>query len=181
MSTTGWGAVLTLPVAEDRDHIQGPADAAVTLVEYGDYECPYCGAAYPIVKQVQARMGERLRFVFRNFPITTSHPHAEQAAEAAEAAATQGRFWPMHDLLYENQRNLGDRDLRAYAEQLALDVELFETELAGHVHAERVHQDFMSGVRSGVNGTPTFYINGARHDDSYDLETLLAALARGSR
>ncbi len=181
MSTTGWGAVLTLPVAEDRDHIQGPADAAVTLVEYGDYECPYCGAAYPIVKQVQARMGERLRFVFRNFPITTSHPHAEQAAEAAEAAATQGRFWPMHDLLYENQRNLGDRDLRAYAEQLALDVELFDTELAGHVHAERVHQDFMSGVRSGVNGTPTFYINGARHDDSYDLETLLAALARGSR
>ncbi len=181
MSTTGWGAVLTLPVAEDRDHIQGPADAAVTLVEYGDYECPYCGAAYPIVKQVQARMGERLRFVFRNFPITTSHPHAEQAAEAAEAAATQGRFWPMHDLLYENQRNLGDRDLRAYAEQLALDVELFETELAGHVHAERVRQDFMSGVRSGVNGTPTFYINGGRHDDSYDLETLLAALARGSR
>jgi len=181
MSTTGWGAVLTLPVAEDRDHIQGPADAAVTLVEYGDYECPYCGAAYPIVKQVQARMGERLRFVFRNFPITTSHPHAEQAAEAAEAAATQGRFWPMHDLLYENQRNLGDRDLRAYAEQLALDVELFDTELAGHVHAERVHQDFMSGVRSGANGTPTFYINGARHDDSYDLETLLAALARGSR
>ena len=87
----------------------------------------------------------------------------------------------MHDLLYENQRNLGDRDLRAYAEQLALDVELFDTELAGHVHAERVHQDFMSGVRSGVNGTPTFYINGARHDDSYDLETLLAALARGSR
>jgi protein-disulfide isomerase len=181
MSTTGWGAGLALPVAEDRDHIQGPADAAVTLVEYGDYECPYCGAAYPIVKQVQARMGERLRFVFRNFPITTSHPHAEQAAEAAEAAATQGRFWPMHDLLYENQRNLGGRDLRAYAEQLALDVELFDTELAGHVHAERVHEDFMSGVRSGVNGTPTFYVNGARHDDSYDLETLLAALERGSR
>src|SRR6266496_3570500 len=128
-----------------------------------------------------ARTGERLRFVFRNFPITTSHPHAEQAAEAAEAAATQGRFWPMHDLLYENQRNLGGRDLRAYAEQLALDVELFDTELAGHVHAERVHEDFMSGVRSGVNGTPTFYVNGARHDDSYDLETLLAALERGSR
>jgi protein-disulfide isomerase len=174
-------AVLSMPVSEDRDHIQGPADAAVTLVEYGDYECPYCGAAYPVIKQVQARMGERLRFVFRNFPITTSHPHAEQAAEAAEAAAAQGRFWPMHDLLYENQKNLGDRDLRVYAEQLGLDIELFDTELAGHVHAARVRDDFMSGVRSGVNGTPTFYINGVRHDDSYELDTLLAALEGGLR
>jgi protein-disulfide isomerase len=181
MSATEGEAVLSMPVSEDRDHIQGPADAAVTLVEYGDYECPYCGAAYPVIKQVQARMGERLRFVFRNFPITTSHPHAEQAAEAAEAAAAQGRFWPMHDLLYENQKNLGDRDLRAYAERLGLDVELFDTELAGHVHAARVRDDFMSGVRSGVNGTPTFYINGVRHDDSYELDTLLAALEGGLR
>jgi protein-disulfide isomerase len=180
MSTTEWEAVLAMPVSEDRDHIQGPADAAVTLVEYGDYECPYCGAAYPIVKEVQARMGERLRFVFRNFPITTSHPHAEQAAEAAEAAATQGRFWPMNDLLFQNQRHLRDRDLRAYAEKLGLDVERFDEELAGHVHAERVREDFMSGVRSGVNGTPTFYINGVRHDDSYELETLLAALERAA-
>jgi protein-disulfide isomerase len=101
MSTTEWEAVLTMPVSEDRDHVQGPADAPVTLVEYGDFECPYCGAAYPIVKQVQDRMGERLRFVFRHFPISTSHPNAEQAAEAAEAAAAQGRFWPMHDLLFE--------------------------------------------------------------------------------
>jgi protein-disulfide isomerase len=181
MTTTDGEAVLTLPVSEDRDHIQGPADAAVTLVEYGDYECPYCGAAYPIIKEVQARLGDRLRFVFRNFPIATSHPHAERAAEAAEAAATQGRFWPMHDLLYEKQKNLRGRDLRAYAEQLGLDVELFDEELAKHVHAERVHEDFMSGVRSGVNGTPTFYINGARHDDSYEVETLLAALERGSK
>ncbi|HEV8650005.1 MAG TPA: DsbA family protein [Actinomycetes bacterium] len=180
MSATEWEAVLTMPVSEDRDHIQGPADAAVTLVQYGDYECPYCGAAYPIIKEVQARMGERLRFVFRNFPITTSHPHAEQAAEAAEAAATQGRFWQMHDLLYENQRRLRDRDLRAYAEKLGLDVELFGEELAGHVHAERVREDFMSGVRSGVNGTPTFYINGARHDGSYEIETLLTALERAA-
>ena len=104
MSTTQWEAVLTMPVAEGRDHIQGPADAAATLVQYGDYECPYCGAAYSIIKQVQARMGERLRFVFRNFPITTSHPHAERAAEAAEAAADQGKFWEMHDVLYENQK-----------------------------------------------------------------------------
>ena len=180
MSTTQWDAALTTPVAEDRDHIQGPADAAVTLVQYGDYECPYCGAAYPIIKEVQARMGERLRFVFRNFPITTSHPHAEQAAEAAEAAAAQGRFWEMHDLLYENQARLRDDDLRAYAEKLGLDVELFDAELAEHVHAARVREDFMSGVRSGVNGTPTFYIDGGRHDDSYDLETLLGALERAA-
>jgi protein-disulfide isomerase len=180
MSTTEWEAVLTVPVTEDRDHIQGPADAAVTLVEYGDFECPYCGAAYPIIKDVQARMGERLRFVFRNFPITTSHPHAEQAAEAAEAAASQGRFWQMHDLLYENQRRLRDQDLRAFAEKLGLALEQFDKELAEHVHAARVREDFMSGVRSGVNGTPTFYINGARHDDSYEIETLLAALERAA-
>jgi protein-disulfide isomerase len=176
MSRTQWGAELTLPVDVDRDHIQGPADAGVTLVEYGDYECPYCGAAYPIVKDVQARMGDKLRFAFRNFPITTSHPHAEQAAEAAEASGSQGKFWEMHDTLYENQRQLGDADLHAYAERLGLDLESFDRDLAGHVHAARVREDFMSGVRSGVNGTPTFYINGTRHDDSYDLETLLAAL-----
>ena len=125
-------------------------------------------------------MGERLRFVFRNFPITTSHPHAQQAAEAAEAAANQGSFWQMHDLLYENQGRLRDPDLRDYAERLALDVERFDKELAEHVHAARVREDFMSGVRSGVNGTPTFYINGARHDDSYDVETMLAALERAA-
>jgi protein-disulfide isomerase len=180
MSTTEWGAVLTMPVNDDRDHVQGPAEAAVTLLEYGDYECPYCGAAYPIIKEVQGRMGERLRFVFRNFPISTSHPHAEQAAEAAEAAAIRGSFWQMHDLLYENQRRLRDEDLRGYAEQLGLGVEPFGKELDEHVHAARVHEDFMSGVRSGVNGTPTFYINGARHDDSYDIETLLAALERAA-
>jgi protein-disulfide isomerase len=180
MSKTQWDAALTMPVADDRDHIQGPADAAVTLVEYGDYQCPYCGAAYPIVKQVQAQLGDSLRFVFRNFPITTSHPQAEQAAEAAEAAAAQDRFWEMHDLLYENQTRLLDEHLRAYAETLGLDLDLFDQELAEHVHAPRVREDFMSGVRSGVNGTPTFYINGARHDDSYELETLLAALGRAA-
>jgi protein-disulfide isomerase len=180
MSTTQWDTVLAVAVDDDRDHIQGPADAAVTLVEYGDYECPYCGAAYPIVKELQARMGDRLRFVFRNFPISTSHPHAEQAAEAAEASAAQGRFWEMHDLLYENQTQLRDQDLYAYAEQLGIDVERFDKDLAEHVHAPRVHEDFMSGVRSGVNGTPSFYVNGARHDDSYDFETLLAALERAA-
>ena len=180
MSRTQWGAELTVPVDVDRDHIQGPADAAVTLLEYGDYQCPYCGAAYPIVKEVQDRMGDELRFVFRNFPITTSHPHAEQAAEAAEAAGSQGRFWEMHDTLYENQRQLGDDDLRSYAARLGLDLESFERDLAEHVHAARVREDFMTGVRSGVNGTPTFYINGVRHDDSYELETLLAALEQAA-
>jgi protein-disulfide isomerase len=178
MRATRWESMLTLPVSEDRDHTQGSADARVTLVEYGDYECPYCGEAYPIVKDIQARMGERLRFVFRNFPITTSHPHAERAAEAAEAAAAQGRFWEMHDYLYENQRRLRDDDLRSYAQALDLDVALFDKELAEQVHADRVHEDFMSGVRSGVNGTPTFFINGRRHDDSYDPETLHSALRR---
>ena len=180
MSTTEWEAVLTVPVSEDRDHIQGPADAAVTLVEYGDFECPYCGGAYPIIKEVEARMGDRLRFVFRNFPISTSHPNAEQAAEAAEAAAGQGRFWQMHDLLFENQRRLRDQDLRAYAEQAGLDLQQFDTELAEHVHAARVREDFMSGVRSGVNGTPTFFISGVRHDGSYEVEALLAALDRAA-
>ena len=180
MSTTEWDATLTVPVSEDRDHTQGPPDAAVTLVEYGDYQCPYCGAADPIVKEVQARMGDRLRFAFRNFPLTTAHAHAEHAAEAAEAAAAQGKFWEMHDLLYENQQRLGDDDLHAYAEQLGLDVEAFDRDLADHVHADRVQEDFMSGVRSGVNGTPTFFINGARHDESYDVETLLAALERAA-
>jgi protein-disulfide isomerase len=171
---------LTVPVSDGRDHIQGSADAPVTLVEYGDYECPYCGAAYPIVKEVQARMGDRLRFVFRNFPITTSHPHAEQAAEAAEAAAAQDRFWEMHDALYENQKRLRDEDLRSYAEELGLDIERFAGELGEHVHEARVHEDFLSGVRSGVNGTPTFYLNGVRHDDSYELETLLAAVEQAA-
>ena len=180
MRSTRWESRLTLPVSEDRDHIQGSSDARVTLVEYGDYECPYCGEAYPVIKDIQRRMGEQLRFVFRNFPISTSHPHAEQAAEAAEAAGAQGRFWEMHDRLYENQRHLRDDDLRSHAEALDLELELFDKELSEHVHADRVHEDFMSGVRSGVNGTPTLFINGLRHDDSYDLETLLVALRRAA-
>jgi protein-disulfide isomerase len=165
-----------MPVSDDRDHIQGPAVAPVTLVEYGDYQCPFCGAAYPIIKDVQARMGEGLRFVFRNFPISTSHPNAELAAEAAEAAAVQGRFWEMHDLLYENQDRLGSENFHAYAERLGLDLATFDSELAAHAYAARVREDFMSGVHSGVNGTPTFYVNGSRYDGSYETDALLAAL-----
>jgi protein-disulfide isomerase len=180
MTRTEWEAVLTTPVAEERDHIRGPATAAVTLVQYGDYECPYCGAAYPIIRDIQSRLGDRLRFVFRNFPISTSHPHAEEAAEAAEAADAQGRFWEMHDTLYENQQRLREQDLVSYAGQLELDVERFIKELGEHVHAERVHEDFMSGVRSGVNGTPTFYINGVRFDDTYEDDVLLDALEQAA-
>src|SRR3984893_5910333 len=135
MSRTQWVASLTVPVSEDRDHIQGPPDAPATLLEYGDFECPYCGAAYPIIKDVQARMGDALRFVFRNFPITTSHPHAEQAAEAAEAAGAQGRFWEMHDLLYERQDALEEEDLVERAEILGLDVARFVRELSERTHA----------------------------------------------
>jgi protein-disulfide isomerase len=178
VSTTGWQAELTVPVSPDRDHIQGPMDAPATLVEYGDFQCPYCGKAYPIVKEVQARMGDRLRFVFRNFPITTSHKYAEDAAEAAEAAAAQGKFWEMHDALFENQPRLADADLRRYADWVGLDLERFDADMAQHTYAERVREDFMGGVRSGVNGTPTFYVNGARHDDAYDVETLVGALER---
>jgi protein-disulfide isomerase len=181
MSTTQWEATLTVPVSAERDHIQGPADAPVTLVEYGDYECPYCGGAHPIIKQVQERLGDRMRFVFRNFPITTAHPRAEPAAEAAEAAGAQDRFWEMHDLIYEGQPRLSDADLRGYAEQVGFDLERFDRELADHTYADRVREDFMGGVRSGVNGTPTFFINGARYDDPYDVDTLTAALERAAR
>jgi protein-disulfide isomerase len=166
---------LVLPVGA-RDHIQGPPDAPVTLVEYGDYQCPYCGAAYPIVHKIQKRLGPTLRFVFRNFPIGNSHPNAPLAAEAAEAAGAQGKFWEMHDTLYENQEALEERFLIGYARTLGVDANRFALELDGHVYQARVQEDFMSGVRSGVNGTPTFYINGARHDGSYDYPVLLRAI-----
>jgi protein-disulfide isomerase len=168
-------ARLAVPVGES-DHVQGPATAPVTLVEYGDYECPSCGQAYPVVKELLERLGSRVRLVFRNFPLATAHPHAERAAEAAEAAASQGQFWAMHDTLFENQNALDDEHLVQYAVALGLDESRFVSELAGHVHAARVREDFMGGVRSGVNGTPTFFINGVRHDGPFDLGALLAAI-----
>lgn len=169
-------AYLTLPVG-DRDHTQGLPSASVTLVEYGDYECPYCGEAYAIVQEAQDRLGDRLRFVFRNFPLSNVHPHAEHAAEAAEAAGAQGAFWEMHDVLYEHQDALDDADLRHYAEELGLDLDRFDADMAGGRYAGRVREDFMSGVRSGVNGTPTFFINGDRYDGSWDAASLIPALA----
>src|SRR5258707_680861 len=168
---------LTMPNAR-RDHIQGPIDAPIALVEYGDYECPYCGQAYPIVKAIQERLGNRLCFAFRNFPLANSHPHAEHAAEAAEAAGAQGKFWEMHDLLYENQEALDDENLAQYAEALSLDARRLIGEVLSGAHMARVREDFQSGARGGVNGTPTFFINGVRHDDAPSFEALLVALAQ---
>jgi len=176
---TTWHPSLVVPIEPVRDHIIGPVDAPATLVEYGDFECPYCGAAYPIVKEVLKSLGEQVCFVFRHFPISTIHPHAELAAEASEAACDQDRFWEMHDRLYENQDRLTFQDLLEHATAIGLRLPPFQAELEQHSHHERVHDDFMSGVRSGVNGTPTFYINGVRHDESWDAETLTADLRAG--
>lgn len=166
---------LTVPVSDD-DHVLGPATAPVTLVQYGDYECPYCGAAYPIVKDVLDELGDDVRFVFRNFPISGLHPHARHAAEAAEAAADQGMFWEMHDYLYEHQTALENENLLDYAATLGLDVDAFERALETDAYDDRIQTDFMSGVRSGVNGTPTFFINGRRYDRPWDKTTLRSAL-----
>src|SRR5262245_1685342 len=174
--TRGVGAArLVVPVGES-DHALGPEMAPVTLVEYGDYQCPFCGEAYPIVKELMDRLGQRVRFVFRNFPLATVHPHAEGAAEAAEAAGAQGPFWAMHDVLFENQEALGEEDLVAYASALGPDESRFVGELTEHVHAARVREDFVGGVRSGVNGTPTFFINEERHDGPLDLDSLVGAV-----
>jgi protein-disulfide isomerase len=163
-----------------RDHIQGRANARLTLLEYGDFECPVCGMAYPVVKTLQQNLRHDLRFVFRHFPLTNVHPHAEHAAEAAEAAGGRGAFWKMHDLLFENQDNLEDEALLEYAAALGLDTTAMLTEIEAGAHARRIREDFMSGVRSGVNGTPTFFINEMRYDGSFDVDSLLAALEEAS-
>ena len=166
---------LAVPVS-DRDHYQGPFDAPVTLVEYGDYECPYCGRAYPVVKQLQEVYGDRLRFVFRNFPLNTIHEHAGVAAQAAEAAAAQDKFWDMHDLLYEHQDDLAELDMVQLALRLGLEVYRFEADLSGERYAKRIREDFRGGVRSGVNQTPTFFINDARYDGPLELDALKTAI-----
>jgi len=164
------------PPVTPEDHIQGPEDTPVTLVEYGDYECPHCGRAYSIIKRVQTHFGKSLRFVFRNFPLSELHPHAESAAETAEFAGARGKFWEMHGLLFENQERLsGDLYLKL-AEQLSLPSEDLRQALEEGTYQTRVRTDFSSGVRSGVNGTPTFFINGKRHDGPFDYETLVLAI-----
>jgi protein-disulfide isomerase len=177
-------ATLSLTVDPARDHMQGEPDAPVTLVEYGDYECPHCGTAYYIVKSLQAAMGDRLRFVFRNFPLADIHPHAEHAAEAAEAAGVQKRFWAMHDALYEHQKSLGDTKIKELADKLGLNGMLIMEQVHRQMFADRIEEDFEGGIVSGVNGTPTFFINGHRYDGSWnDTQEFLEALeqAAGSR
>src|SRR5262245_43616443 len=163
----------------DRDHIQGRIDAPIRLLEYGDYECPYCGEAYPAVKEIQKRLGHRLCFAFRNFPLVNSHPHAEHAAQAAEAAGAQGRFWEMHDLLYENQDALEDEDLLRYASTLGLDAQQLVREVLTGAQSARIREDFRSGALNDVNGTPTFFINGVRYDGAGSVDEFLAALTGG--
>jgi NhaA family Na+:H+ antiporter len=162
-----------MPSVSERDHVQGSLDAPVVFVEYGDYECPHCLQAHSIVQELQDRLGERACFVYRHFPIRSSHPHAQHAAEAAEAAGAQGKFWEMHDLLFENQEALLDENLIEYARQIGLDQVQFQRDLAEGRFKDRVLEDFKSGVRSGVNGTPTFYINDERYDGPWDVESLV--------
>lgn len=180
MSAAYTPPTLAVPVGPD-DWSDGPADALVTFVEYGDFECSHCGAMEPVLRELRRMAGNGMRFVFRHFPLTSSHPHAEIAAEAAEAAGAQGAFWPMHDALLANQQALAAPDLVQHAAALGLDAETVAEALETHRYADQVREDFMSGVRSGVSGTPTFFINGERYDGDYTLEALAKAVQRAGR
>ena len=166
---------LDVDVDPERDHVRGPIDAPVTVVEYGDFECPYCGQAEPVVRELLRDFGD-VRYVWRHLPLNDVHPHTQLAAEAAEAAADQGAFWEMHDLLLAHQDALRPSDLISYAEQLGLDVKRFTNDLREHTGAARVAEDVDSADLSGVTGTPTFFINGRRHHGAYDIATLSAAV-----
>ncbi len=161
------------PEISTKDHIQGNEKAGVTIVEFGDYQCPHCGAAYPIIKEIQEAFGDQVSFVFRNFPLSESHQYATIAAQAAEAAAIQGKFWEMHDAIYEQQNSLDEDFLIKLSTELGLDTEQFKQDLNTYAVKEKVENDFESGIRSGVNGTPTFFVNGERFDggatDLYEM------------
>jgi protein-disulfide isomerase len=171
---------LAIPV-NFADHIRGPVLAPVTLLEYGDYECPACGAAHQVVAELRKRLGRRLRFVFRNFPLIRIHPRSESAAQAAEAAGVEAKFWEMHDILYWNQHALEDQHLAQYATSLGLDGGHVVAEIWAGKYSRRLREDFRSGLNSGVNGTPTFFINGLRHDGDFQFGELSAALEHASR
>jgi len=164
-----------VPVSE-QDHIRGNSDAPVTLLEYGDYECPDCEHAAPIVNQLRNAFAEKLRFVFRHFPQSTVHPHASAAAQAAEAAGSQGRFWDMHDILFKHQKDLIDHDLTHFAVLIGLELYRFGAEMSSERFARRVREDYDSGVKSGVKGTPTFFINGKRYRGAVTIEAMSEAL-----
>jgi len=168
-------ATLASPITEE-DHAQGPANAPVTLVQYGDYECPYTRLSRHSVHQLRREFSDRLRFVFRHFPLEEIHPHARAAAAAAEAAARQTDFWTMHEYLFEHQKALEDADLQAYAAKLGLDPERFAFDRRASEVAQRIDRDLVSGDQSGVEGTPTFFVNGMRHDGGYDLDSLRSAV-----
>jgi formate-nitrite transporter family protein len=173
-------ARLAVPVTE-RDHAIGPATAPVTLVEYGDYECPYCRRADPVVRRIRQELGDRLRFVFRNYPQNSVHPHASEAAMAAEAAAAQGKFWPMHDELYDHQDELAESDLSKFALRAGVEIYKFQADLGTERFAARVREDVLSGQQSGVRRTPTFFINGIRYDGELEYEPMLAAIQQAGR
>jgi protein-disulfide isomerase len=162
-----------------RDHVRGDLGAPFTLVEYGDYECPYCRAAHPVVKEVERRLGDQLCFAYRHFPIVNAHPHAVRAAQAAEAAGAQGRFWLMHDQLFK-ATSLADEALVRLAMAIGLDAKRFVADLAAQRYLDRIREDMSIGARSGVNGTPTFFVGGVRHDGPHDVASLLAALQRSA-
>lgn len=161
------------PVVTIADHIQGEDTARITLVEYGDYQCPHCGAAYPVIKKIQSKFGNQIRFVFRNFPLSDAHPFALPAAVATEAATLQNKFWEMHDIIFENQQLLSDAGLLKMADTIGLSMQQFNKDIKKETLAEKVETDFESGIRSGVNGTPSFFINGIKFDggveDIYDV------------
>lgn len=167
--------VLKVPVTSE-DHIQGNPKAPITLVEYGDYQCPYCGQAYPIVKQLQEYFGDQLCFVFRNFPLTEVHEYAKASACTAEFAGTYNKFWEMHDLLYENQENLDPEHIKQLVESLGLNTHQLENAMREGTFDRKIQKDFMGGVRSGVNGTPSFFINDHRFNGSYDYDSLVNAI-----
>ncbi len=170
---------LTPPVSE-RDHVLGSAEARVTLVEYGDYECPHCGALHPVVQAARKAFGGNLRFVFRHFPLRSSHPHALAAAKAAEAAGEQGKFWEMHDRLYQRQTELADEDLLRHARKVGLDLARLERELGARTHEARIREDLASAAESGARGTPSLFINGELYQGSLDRDDVFAALARAA-
>jgi protein-disulfide isomerase len=168
---------LLLPI-HDADHVHGPSSAPFTLVEYGDYECPDCGRLFWIIRDLQTELGDRLRVVYRHYPLSGIHPHAQEAAEAAEAAGAQNQFWEMHELLFQKQNALGQKNLIAYAEGLNLDIERFRNELKRKTYDRRVRDDFRRGVQNGVYRTPGLFLNGIRHDGEWDRDTLLKQLTR---
>ena len=166
---------LLLPIQAD-DHVQGPPDALYTLVEYGDYECPDCAALFATIHALHGRFPGNVRLVFRHYPRSGIHPHAQQAAEAAEAAGAQSRFWDMHELLFTNHKALKSNDLSRYGEQLSLDMRRFREDLRRRIYEDRVREDFRRGVRNGVYGTPGLFINGIRYDGALDVDSLLTRL-----